>query len=255
MKTEETIPALPAEPKKKSARFGAALLRVLFPPRCVFCGRRGEASVCTECARQLHDLLPPEGEPQSRLRSSWMHHAVAVWQYDGIARHALLLLKRYASRWRAAEIARQLAVTAAAAKLPAPDLIIPVPNYEKGAAEQTNAVPRLLAERLSQAFGAPMEENILIKAYPTSAQHRLSRLRRTGNPVGAYRVRSPQCLQGKTVWLVDDIVTSGATMSECARLLWLYGAQQVVGLCYCVTVSRKPEPPAPEAPSENTNEE
>lgn len=244
MEKENPIPALPAEPQMPADRFGAALLRAVFPPRCAFCGKRGESTVCSACERELRTLTPPPGEPTARLHSSWIPCALSVWRYEGTVRHALLLLKRYASRWRGTEFARQLAATAAAAQLPPPDVIIPVPNYkEKGLQglkrqPEENPVPLLLAERLAQQFSVPLDENQLIKYYPTPQQHRLSRARRRGNPVGAYRVLAPKRLQDKTVWLVDDIVTTGATMNECARLLWLYGAKQVVGLSFCVTVSR-----------------
>ena len=213
----------------------AAVLRLVFPPRCAFCGSRGcRENVCPVCAEQLLGLqVPPEylrkkGDPR------WLTHTVAVWQYDGVARRALLALKYHQSRWRAAELGRQLA--AHTAGLPAPDLIIPVPDHPAAAKERPYSVPKLFAERLSRQTGAPVAADILQKQYNTPPQHKLNRHRRKGNPVGAYRVAKPEALRGKRVWLVDDIVTTGATMNECARMLWLYGAQQVTGICFAATM-------------------
>ena len=79
----------------------AAVLRLVFPPRCAFCGRRGcEENVCPACEAQL---LPVPPEQLRRLGDPrWLAHILAVWQYDGVARRALLALKYYKSRWRAA---------------------------------------------------------------------------------------------------------------------------------------------------------
>lgn len=227
----------------------AAVLRWVFPPRCAFCGKRGcEENVCPSCEEELLGLrVPPEylrkkGDPR------WLPHVLAVWQYDGAARRALLALKYYGSRWRAAELSRQLAAHIAA--LPAPDLIVPVPDHPSAAKARAYSVPRLFAERLSRQTGAPVAADVLCKYYNTPPQHKLSSRRRRGNPVGAYRVVRPELLRGKTVWLVDDIVTTGATMNECARMLWLYGAQPVTGLCFAVTMPDRKEKDAPAAGEE-----
>lgn len=215
--------------------FAAMLLRLVFPPRCVFCGRRGcETNVCTVCEAQLTGLCVPEGYLREKGDPRWLHRVRAVWQYDGVVKRALLNLKYHKSRWRGPELSRQVA--AHNAGLPAPDLIIPVPDHPFAAKDRPYSVPRLFAERLSRQSGAPAVTNILIKQYNTPPQHSLSRRRRTGNPVGAYRVVRPDALRDKTVWLVDDIVTTGATMNECARMLWLYGAREVTGICLCATM-------------------
>ena len=221
--------------------FCAALLRLVFPPRCAFCGGRGCAqNVCSRCENELLQLCVLPEHLQGKGDPRWLTHIVAVWQYDGAARRALLALKYHKSRWRAAELSRQLA--AHTAGLPAPDLIIPVPDHPAAAKKRPYSVPQLFAERLSRQTGVPVATDILHKHYNTPPQHKLNRRRRKGTPVGAYRVTKPETLRGKTVWLVDDIVTTGATMNECARMLWLYGARQVTGICFAVTLpDRKTE--------------
>ena len=209
-------------------------------------------AVCVLLCLGALEFLEPVTEFLAQLRKlgdpRWLAHILAVWQYDGVARRALLALKYYKSRWRAAELSRQLA--AHTAGLPAPDIIIPVPDHPSAAKKRPYSVPALFAERLSRQTGAPVAADILCKHYSTPPQHKLSRQRRKGNPVGAYRVVKPEALRGKTVWLVDDIVTTGATMNECARMLWLYGAQPVTGLCFAITMPDRKEKDAPAAGEE-----
>ncbi len=219
---------------RPAKRVGDGLLRLVFPPRCAFCGSRGTENVCPACEATLRTLRPPEGEPLRRLQEDWITAAVSVWQYRDLARSALLALKFRKARWRGAELARQLAACAAAASLPTPDVIVPVPDHWRTRLERPYSVPELLAERISRECGVPMDTRVLVKRYRTRPQHRLSRELRRGNPVGAYRIRDPRRLAGRTVWLVDDVITTGFTMRECARMLWLYGAKQVVALSFAV---------------------
>lgn len=216
--------------------WGQRLLALLFPPRCAFCGSRDSGlATCEGCADALRQLRLPSDLSGLLPSDSWLAGVTAVWRYEGLARQALLALKFYGNAWRAPEFGRQLCVAARNAALPPPDLVLPVPDSRRSARQKPYSVPLLLARALASAFACPLVEGVLVKRYDTAAQHRLSRLRRRGNPVGAYTVADPAALRGKTVWLVDDIVTTGATLRECARVLWLYGARQVVCLCLCAT--------------------
>lgn len=210
---------------------GGRLLARLFPPDCVFCGASG-AVVCPKCAAELQGLELLPGEPEQRLKSDYLVRAAAVWQYTGPARSALLNLKFHHSAYRAAELIRELAAVADASELPPADLIVPVPSGRPKGFGTPNSVPQLLAEGLAGHFHAPLADRLLYKKYAISPQHLLARNLRFGNPVGAFGVRKVLPADA-TVWLVDDVVTTGSTMRECARMLWLYGAKQVVALSFC----------------------
>ncbi len=228
----------------------AAVLRILFPPRCAFCGRRGcTLNVCEDCAKKLKALCAPQSFPEKQGDPRWLDGVFAVWQYEGVARQALLSLKYYKSLWRSAELSRGFAAAVRAAQLPPPDMIIPVPDHPNTAKSRAYSLPELFGERIAREFGVPLEKGNLIKYYENKPQHTLSGKRRAGNPVGVYRVKHPERLQDKTVWLVDDIITTGATLNECARMLWLYGARQVTGLCLCVTMPGRKDAPVPEKPA------
>lgn len=222
---------LPPPPPKG---FGARLLRLVFPARCAFCGKRGLTDVCEVCVERLQGCLPDAYGLRRAVQSDWICGAAAVWPYEGLPRQTLLSLKFGKRVWRAPELARQMLAAAKAADLPAPDMILPVPPGPKARREDW-CVPALLADRMARGMGMRATHGLLVKPLDTPPQHRLSRLRRLANPVGAYAVTDPAALRDKTVWLVDDIITTGSTVRCCARLLWLYGAKQVAAVCFAAT--------------------
>ncbi len=221
------------------------LLALALPRRCVFCGsRRSRQDICPGCAGRLRKLQADPLQVEKSLRTGWMLRGAAIWQYAGVARQGLLRLK-YGETWRANEFIRQLCLAVDAAALPTPDLIVFVPDAPRVQRRRPYCLPQLLAEGLARHTGAPVAAQLLIKPWETPSQHDLSRRRRQSNLAGAFTVTDPAALQDKTVWLVDDVVTTGATMRECSRMLWLYGAKQVVGISCCTT-------PADPHPSKQT---
>lgn len=90
----------------------------------------------------------------------------------------------------------------------------------------------LLAEELGKKLSISVE-NVLIKLFDTQVQHKTSQYRRKGNVLGVYDVNENAKVEGKTILLVDDIKTTGATLNECAKMLKIRGAEKV----YCVSVA------------------
>lgn len=109
-------------------------------------------------------------------------------------------------------------------------LIVAVPLTEDRELErgynQAEELAKIVGERLNVAF----DREILLKTRDTSAQKKLSRTERQENVKGAYHVRKRKAVHDKTVILVDDIMTTGATGSECARVLKNAGAKEVIFL-------------------------
>ncbi len=90
----------------------------------------------------------------------------------------------------------------------------------------------ILAEKLSSELHIPLK-NVLVKLFDTSTQHNMRVKNRSGNVFGIYDVDERVNVQGKTILLVDDIKTTGATLNECAWILKIRGAENV----YCVTAA------------------
>ena len=104
------------------------------------------------------------------------------------------------------------------------DLVVPVPA--SGHARGYNP-PELLARPLAQALNAPLQPHALRKCRATHTQKGLSAAQRLQNLSGAFQVRDARLVEGRRILLVDDVITTGATVSCCAAALMKAGALEV----------------------------
>ncbi|MGE5529491.1 MAG: ComF family protein [Patescibacteria group bacterium] len=192
-------------------------LPMLGPPLCGSCGRMlrlcaAADGTCRECARERF----------------YFSHARAACLYDGAARSYLHEVKFGRSLPLARALADVLAQFVREERcFGGYDAIVPVPlHYAKEAERGFNQ-----AEIMAQAVGGVLRRSVLrevlIRTRRTEAQNRLDRNRRRTNVHGAFKVVEPACLQGRKILLVDDILTTGYTVSECARMLLRAGARVV----------------------------
>ena len=224
--------------------FPNRLLDLAFPSRCPGCGREG-APICADCRPGLDARLDqpagvsiglPSDLPAPILQLEWCA------PFGGVVRKALHQLK-YAGETRLAvplgeAIARRWARASAGG-----DVLVPVPVHVDRARQRGYDQAELIARAAATGLGLPCAP-ILERARATVAQFDLDRTTRATNVRGAFRLKplfdgrgverlSP--LAGRWVVLVDDVVTTGATLSACAAPLLAGGA---VGVS-AVTVARE----------------
>ncbi|HSE04620.1 MAG TPA: ComF family protein [Methylomirabilota bacterium] len=163
-----------------------------------------------------------------RRRAPAFDYGRAAAPYDGVMREAVHAFKFVGRRALAAPLGDLLAELGAAA-LPAgmPDLLVPVPLHPRRERERGFNQATLLARRLGRAWGCPVRGDVLIRAVATPSQTELDAAARRANVRRAFRLRRPACVAGRHVVLVDDVLTTGATLSECARCLREAGAALV----------------------------
>ncbi|MHB1418200.1 MAG: ComF family protein [Bacillota bacterium] len=154
--------------------------------------------------------------------------ARAVGPYAGALKEAVHLLK-YTGRYG---IARILSELMAGAILDEPayglfDMIVSVPLHPRRLRERTYNQAQLLAAGLGKILGVPEISNILVKYRDTHAQVGLSRKERLQNLTGTFKVSAPASIAKRRLLLVDDIFTTGSTVTECTRVLLEAGAQTV----------------------------
>ena len=114
--------------------------------------------------------------------------------------------------------------------------LIPMPLHSSREKERGFNQSELLAEIISKTFNLPLEKNILIRAKNTRAQAELTDWEeRQANLQNAFTVANPENLKGKNIILVDDVYTSGATMSAAAETLRASGAKKIIGLVLAKT--------------------
>lgn len=204
----------------------SVLLDLLFPPKCAFCGRLvEEGDVCAACA----EALPfREGAASVQVIGEGRYPCALAFYYEGPVRDGVRALKFGKKSWRARVFARYIAQTAAEELSGGFDAVSFVPvslrrNFERGFDQA-----RLLAEEAANIWGVKAEA-VLRKDRHTRAQSSLqdAALRKT-NVRGAYRVPHPERVRGRRFLLIDDVCTTGSTLSAAADALLEAGAAGVV---------------------------
>ncbi|WP_447974097.1 phosphoribosyltransferase family protein [Nitrospira sp. Kam-Ns4a] len=158
--------------------------------------------------------------------------AQSLYAYAPPLREALHLLKYH----RKVALADALGDLMRAAFVPPLDLdvIVPVPLHAARLREREFNQSLLLADRLNRRLGLPLSYRNLIRLRETPPQTELSRSARRKNLRRAFAVQQPEELAGKRVLLVDDVMTTGTTVNECAKALRKAGAGDV----FVVTLAR-----------------
>ena len=204
-----------------------ALLDFFFPARCCFCRRltQNGALLCPACAVKYPDR---RGGARERMLSGTLR-CLSPLRYEGEARRALLRYKFSGLTAYAPVFGGFLRKCLDESGISC-DSITWVPLSAKRLRARGYDQARLLAEELARGAALPCER-LLEKTRNSPAQSGLrSREQRQRNAAGAYRVPDPARVAGQRVLLVDDIVTSGATLRECARMLRQAGAKSVTAM-------------------------
>ena len=210
-----------------------ALLDLLYPPRCAFCHRLVASSAVTICEGCRKNL--PYTENRARQKMDFVASCVSPLYYENDVRQSLLRYKFHGATGYARVYAPLVADCIRTQLDKEFDLITWVPLSRKRLRRRGYDQSRLLAEAVAEVLGTAAV-GTLKKLRHTAAQSQTgSAEKRRANISGAYRVPDPAQVADKRVLLIDDIVTTGSTLSECARTLGLAGAEQVV----CATVARR----------------
>ncbi len=228
-------------------RAGEAALQTVFPPTCLCCGTPlfGHVApvLCADCHGRMAflgndacDYCGAGPGPHARLGKGCarcrMHalqftRAVAVARYSSPQTRELVHALKFAGARRLARpLGRLMADRVRSAKFPGRfDAVVPVPLHAGRLRERGYNQCELLAGPIAEALGAPWETRLLTRVRNTEAQALLPYHRRRRNPQGAFAAHGD--LAGAALLLVDDVLTTGSTVSECAGVLRLHGAARV----------------------------
>jgi ComF family protein len=208
------------------------LLDALLPPRCPGCRREGSI-LCDAClAVAGRRLAEPAGVPLG-LRAPLPEHLVQLeWcgTFTGATRSALHALKYDGERRLARPLGGLLAARWRRA-VAGGDLLVPVPIHPAKLRERGFNQASLLAREAGRRLRIEVAE-VLTRTEATRAQHALGRTARAENVAAVFSVTpaGTRLVRDRWVVLVDDVVTTGATLSGCARVLRRSGAIAVSGL-------------------------
>ena len=209
------------------------ILQLLFPPKCLLCRkvlRDEELDLCEACR-----VNGPECT-NFRKKFPFIDSWTAGWYYEDNARLSLLRYKFQHVRSYAQGYGRLLAMRLLEAKADELDLLTWVPISPLRKFFRGYDQVELLAQWVGQELGVESVP-LLKKIRHNRTQSRIvGDAKRRANVLGAYRAVNAELFQGKRIVLLDDIITTGATAGECARILLTAGAKEVH--CGAVAVSR-----------------
>lgn len=210
------------------------LLNLLFPPKCPFCRRILDSpGVCDTCRKEL-----PWTEEHEAVRegTDGLRCAASLW-YEGKVREAILRLKFYGAAATAETLGALMAQCAAEHLSGEFDLVTWVPVSCKRRWKRGYDQAELLARAVCRAWGVKPVA-LLRKTMNNPAQSGLKEdAARRANVLGVYEMRPGAEVSGRRVLLIDDVCTTGATLTECSKVLREAGADAVV--CACVAHARR----------------
>ncbi|MBF0094707.1 MAG: ComF family protein [Alphaproteobacteria bacterium] len=226
---------------------GRRVLDLLLPPQCLGCGALVDepGALCAACWEAIQFIGPPlcavcglpfeldpgpgavcgacAGSPPPYRR------ARAVMRYDDASRDLILRFK-HADRTDAAPAFGRWLARAGAGLLAETDVIAPVPLHRWRLFHRRYNQAGLLAVQLGKVSGVEASPALLSRRRHTPPQGGPESPGRESNVRGAFAVSRPASVHGRSVLLVDDVMTTGATLAECARELLRSGAREVNAL-------------------------
>ena len=203
------------------------LLSLAAPPshRCYLCERErslGEDGLCDDCRRTLKLAIspaPPEG----------LDGLSAGLQYCDELGTIFYRFKKKERRDYTPFLAQFISIPEEWRA----EILLPVPLHWFRQYRRTYNQSFLLSEYVSSRYGIPICQDLLIRTRATPQQKLLKQTQRRSNLKGAFRA-APEC-KGRSIVLIDDVVTTGSTLSECARTLKKAGAYRVYAACVACT--------------------
>ncbi|MCX6345498.1 MAG: ComF family protein [Armatimonadetes bacterium] len=215
------------------------LLDLIYPPFCLVCNTAGEDYLCAKCIESI-DIIGPVhchtcGMPTEKFKCSdcqvreySFESAASAGVFDGTLREAIHQLK-YNSRTALADPLAEIMVrsfpdTRLAGRI---DIVVPIPIHRSRHLERGFNQAEELASRFCRRLRLTLSTNALVKTKKTQHQVDLPQDLRYTNVQGVFRVNNPASIAGKRVLLIDDVITTGSTLSEAAKALTGAGATSV----------------------------
>ena len=224
---------------------GNALVDFVFPPFCSLCRKAlqdGERIVCEGCWGKMDVVTGPRcprcGAPSRQGAGGCSNCAGKAFRFSGAfvlasfdeGTQALIHLLKYREKTSlGVRMGRALGEAARGdPRVAGVDLVLPVPLYPSRRRERGYNQSALIARGVGEALGRPAAERVLVRRRATRTQTELSAEERVRNVAEAFAVRHPERVEGLRALVVDDVMTTGATLDACARALIEAGAAEVL---------------------------
>ena len=225
------------------------LLDLVYPPRCPICGRPApfglkicpecrlrlpaiESKRCRKCGKPVEDFetLCPDCAGENHIYD----RGLGIYMYDETMKRAISELK-YKGRREYGEVFGELIFDKARSELMywKPDFLIPIPLHPIRERERGYNQARIISEAISKRSGIPTRTDILVRTTDTDRMKELSAKDRTNNMIRAFAADG-DCRGMRSVVLIDDIYTTGATIDAAATVLRRAGIDEIYFLAVCI---------------------
>ena len=221
------------------------LLDLVFPPICLNCQRvlpsdTNELSLCQDCYSTI-TLMPadfPKSDILDRLSPSYLDYILIAYQFD----EAIQSVIHHIKYQRKPNLGIKCGINTASVLSQNISEIqdkyyLPVPLHIIRQKERGFNQSNFISKGIRKIHKGILMKDVLIRKKNTISQTQLNREERQENINEAFRVRNTMDVSGKTIILVDDLITTGATMNECAKALKRNGAKNVIGVAVASPVS------------------
>lgn len=235
------------------------ILDAIFPIRCIGCGQPQE-HLCHTCTKRipirLDHVCPicrkrptPSGRTcfKCSLDTPPLNGIFTASYYRvPVLKRAIMLFKYHSIAAFSTPLSAFLAEAIGRSDIPLPDIIIPVPLHSRRLRQRGFNQSSLLAAELSASLAPTLEIpmlHLLIRTKNTAPQVRMPSIEdRYSNIRNAFSINENLGvdLHNKTVWLIDDVTTTGATLSACATVLKAAGVKSVFGITIASALTQKP---------------
>lgn len=223
---------------------------ILWPQRCIFCSELifwNKEKTCDRCKNSLPYVTGKIcqkcgcSKDNCSCTSSILYYdsAAAPFYYEDSVKKALIRMK-FSQRKEYAEAFSEYMLRTLRERYQGEkfDVILCVPLHKNDRRKRGYNQSELLSRYISEKSGIQYKGDVLEKIYRTKMQMSQSGIERSGNLLGAFNVKTGAAVENKSVLLIDDIKTTGATASECGKMLYLAGAERVCILSCAVTRKR-----------------
>ena len=232
--------------KRAAARLGGGLIDTVLPPRCLSCGAGlgSQGALCATCWSEIAFIdgpmcaacgLPFEFDEGAdavcgaclQQPPAYRHHR-SVMQYNDASR-SLILSFKHGDRTDAAPVFGQWLRRAASGLIREETVIVPVPLHRRRLFTRRYNQSALMAKALGRLTGTVVAPGLLRRTRHTATQGTLSRSARHKNVAGAFAVHAGHAtyVKGAHFLLIDDVMTTGATIEACTKTLMRAGASSV----------------------------
>lgn len=213
------------------------ILDIIFPERCLSCGKNG-STLCPKCIRKLPRLPAPYSSRQAGGFSPEKNTLVLLNYGDKNVKRAIWLFKYRNKRALAGVFAEiihnslfeELSELSLMKNFTSP-LLVPIPISAKRFRERGYNQTELMARELARLGNLELGIGILLKSRHTESQVKTrNKADRLKNLRGSFVVKNPEAIRGRSIILLDDVITTGATLSEARNTLKKAGAKHILSV-------------------------